>query len=130
MRNLFLLLVLLVALFYVSDGFWKPLLNGGKKEPEPSAPQASVPALDQRKDQGEVVQYYDNGTMKAQRHFKEGKLDGDYKLFHENGQLKLEGAYRDDRMQGVFKRYNSQGQLLSEEVYEDDVLVSRKVHQP
>ena len=130
MRNIFLFLILLVALYYVSDGFWKPLLNGGRTAPEPSPPPTSVPALDQRKNQGEVVQYYDNGTIKAQRQFKDGKLDGAYKLYHENGQLKLEGSYRNDQMQGVFKRYNSRGQLLSEEVYEDNVLVSRKVHQP
>ena len=128
MRNLFLLLCLIVAIFYASDWFWKPLLGVGKKEP-PAAPPpvVSVAPLSERKDKGTVVQYFDNGNLKAERHFKDGKLDGPYKIFYENGQLKLEGSYRNDQMNGVFKRYNPQGQLVSEEVYEDNVPISRKI---
>ena len=130
MRNLFLLLCLIVAVFYASDWFWKPLLGISTSAPIPATlPQSStVTSLNQRKDQGPVVLYFDNGNVKAERQFKDGKLDGSYKLYHENGQLKLEGTYRNDRMNGIFKKYNSQGQLVSEETYQDDALLNRKAY--
>ena len=130
MRNLFLLLCLIVAIFYASDWFWKPLLGLSQGTPTPAViPQVnSVTPLNARKDQGPLVQYYDNGNVKAERQFKDGKLDGSYKLYHSNGQLKLEGNYHNDRMNGVFKKYNEQGQLVSEELYQDDALMNRKVY--
>ena len=130
MRKLILLLCLIVAVFYASDWFWKPLLGISKRAPTPPTPpqSTSVTPLNERKDQGPVVQYYDNGNIKAERHFKDGKLDGSYKLYHENGQLKLEGTYQNDRMNGVFKKYNVQGQLVSEETYQNDALISRKIY--
>ena len=129
MRNLFLLVCLIVALFYASDWFWKPLLGISPGAPAPSSTPkvTSVTPLNERKDLGPVVQYFDNGNIKAERQFKDGKLDGSYKLYYENGQLKLEGIYHNDRMNGVFRKYNPQGQLVSEETYQDDTLVNRKV---
>jgi hypothetical protein len=129
-RNLVLFVCLLVAVVYASDWYWKPLLKlAGPAPAQIQAPPVAA-SLSERKDQGPVVQYYDNGAVKAERQFRDGKLDGPYKLYHENGKLKLEGEYRNDQMHGIFKKYSPEGKLLSEEVYVDNSLTKRTVFEP
>ena len=126
MRNLFLVLCLIIALFYTSEWFWKPMLEQKKELPAPAAPAGPAP-LEERKNEGQINLYHDNGTLKAERNYKNGKLEGIYRLYYENGKLKLEGSYKDDRMNGLFKRYNEEGELVAEELYQDNLLVERKI---
>ncbi len=39
--------------------------------------------------------YYDNGQLKSEINFKDGKRDGISRAWYENGQLMYEGNYKD-----------------------------------
>ena len=75
---------------------------------------------------GPVMVYYNNGKVKMERNFKEGKLEGPYKIYYDNGVLKEEGSYKNDKLDGVLKRYYKSGKLKAEEVYQDNLLLDRK----
>ncbi len=77
---------------------------------------------------GPFKMYYDDGTLKAERNFKNDTLHGVYKEYYDNGTLKVEGFYKDDKMEGVVKRYNRDGSLKAEETYQDNLLINRKAY--
>lgn len=64
--------------------------------------------------------YYENGQLKLERYFANGKLEGIYKTYYENGQLNEEGHYRSDEKSGMWKSYSKNGQLTSEKPYAED----------
>ncbi len=90
---------------------------------------------------GEFVEYYTDGIVRAKLTFKEGKkegkgeiyyhdgqldvvknylndeLHGDFKEYHYNGQIYKEGKYVEDKAEGIWKTYYSNGQLESEKNY-------------
>ena len=86
-----------------------------------------VKSLSERKLEGPVLLYYDNGQLKAERNYQDGKLNGVYRMYHDNGQVKVEGAYKEDKMEGAFRYYDRNGQLEVEEVYRNNIPISRRV---
>ena len=64
-------------------------------------------------------EYYENGQLKAEMNYKDGKLDGDKKKYYENGQLKTEMTYKDGKLEGAIRKYYISGQVLLETIYED-----------
>ena len=66
---------------------------------------------------GSCENYYDSGSVKEMRSFKEGKLTGPFKSYHENGQLASEGQYVNGVADGVWKHYSPTGALISEKTY-------------
>ena len=98
-----------------------PALNTVTHKIEP------LKSLSERKLNGPVLMYYDNGQPKAKRVYKDAKLNGIYRAYYDNGQVKVEGTYKDDKMDGVFRQYDRNGQLQVEETYRENIPVNRKV---
>ncbi|MDU8886992.1 toxin-antitoxin system YwqK family antitoxin [Yeosuana sp. MJ-SS3] len=70
--------------------------------------------------------WYENGQLWIEKTYKEGKEDGVLKLWHDNGHLQDEGTYRDGKEEGVWKNYDEEGKLIKETTYEDGKIVSEK----
>ena len=66
--------------------------------------------------------YYPNGNLESEINYKDGKKEGLSKLYYENGNLLMEANYKDDKSEGLFKSYYENGNLLSEDNYKDDKL--------
>ncbi|MEN9998773.1 MAG: hypothetical protein RI922_1763 [Bacteroidota bacterium] len=61
---------------------------------------------------GRIISYYEDGkTIKYEKNFKNGELDGEYKEYNENGSLTLEGIY----IKGVFERTGESKRIYDEE---------------
>lgn len=96
--------------------------------------------------------YWDDGTLKSELRYKDGKLDGECVWYYSNGQKVLQAFYKDDLKEGhalrwyvdgvlqedcwykqdkldsVYRSYSKKGKLASEEFYVDGKLngASRK----
>lgn len=67
--------------------------------------------------EGLVKGYYENGQLRYEKNYKDGKLNGLTKIYLENGQLNLEGNYKDGKMNGYQKKWYENGQLKHEYNY-------------
>ena len=47
---------------------------------------------------GKYTKYYENGQIEWERNFKDGKIDGKWTLYYENGLIKWEGNYKDGKL--------------------------------
>ena len=119
------IIVLLVLLVLINQQ--KLFKQSAQEAPESVIKKAEpIKNLQERKTDGPVLMYYENGQLKAERVYKNAKLNGIYRTYYDNGQMKIDGVYQDDKMEGVFRHYNRNGQLEAEEVYQDNILISRK----
>ncbi len=66
--------------------------------------------------------YFENGNLKEESNYKEGKLNGPRKLYYENGNLKEESNYSDNKLQGLAIGYFNNGTKSFEENYVDGIL--------
>ena len=100
--------LILAAFAFLAYYLWDTELKSKKSPGEKvTVEQEAVPQVRTMEDirQSSVKVYYDNGTLKAERQFKDGKLNGVYRAYYEDGVLKAEGNYQDDKLEGVLKRY-------------------------
>lgn len=74
------------------------------------------------KKEGLSKEYYENGQLKSEINWKNGKQEGLDKWYHENGQLGIEGNYKNDKLEGLSKEYYKSGQLRVEKNYENGEL--------
>ena len=70
-------------------------------------------------DQKNEHKYYDNGQVKSETGYFEGKKHGLYKNWFENGQLKKQGKYQNDNSYGRFAEWFENGQLKEQGEYRD-----------
>ena len=70
-------------------------------------------------DQKNEHEYYDNGQVKSETGYFEGKKHGLYKNWFENGQLKKQGKYQNDDSYGRFSEWFENGQLKEQGEYRD-----------
>ena len=70
-------------------------------------------------DQKNEHEYYDNGQVKSETGYFEGKKHGLYKNWFENGQLKKQGKYQNDNSFGRFAEWFENGQLKEQGEYRD-----------
>jgi len=68
---------------------------------------------------GIIKSYYENGALKEDIPYKDGKKKGLFKAYYENGALKSEGNYKDDKKEGLFKAYYENGDLIAQYYYKD-----------
>ena len=64
--------------------------------------------------------YYDNGKLKMEGNFENGKRTGIWKAYFNNGQLQSEGVFENGNREGVGKVYFPNGQLRYEGQYKDN----------
>ena len=69
---------------------------------------------------GPVKEYYENGVLKGEWLYKDGKLDGLSKEYYESGKLRLEISYSNDMKNGYAKGYFENGNIDGEWFYIDD----------
>ena len=50
------------------------------------------------KPDGKVIDWYENGQIEAEENYKDGKLDGKATYWHENGQIERETTYKDGQV--------------------------------
>jgi len=70
-------------------------------------------------DQNNEHEYYDNGQVKSETGYFEGKKHGLYKHWFENGQLLKQGKYQNDNSYGRFAEWFENGQLKEQGEYKD-----------
>lgn len=66
---------------------------------------------------------YNYGTVKEERHYQNGKLEGPLKKYYDNGTLLEESNYTDGVINGMAKWYDQQGNVTIEYEYRDGKLV-------
>jgi len=74
------------------------------------------------KPEGLFKRYYQNGQLEVEWFVKNEKTEGLFKVYHENGQLQSEAIYKEGMPDGPFKEYYSNGQLKDEGVYRNGKL--------
>jgi len=62
--------------------------------------------------------YYDDGSLKAEIHTRNGKLHGQANLYYESGTIKAREFYRDNNLQGISRWYYESGDLQSEKYFD------------
>lgn len=68
---------------------------------------------------GEVYYERENGQLKWENNYKDGKRDGLYRSWHENGQLRWEVNSKDGKGDGIYRSWRENGQLYFEGNYKD-----------
>ena len=68
--------------------------------------------------------YHENGNLRVEGNYIDGKPEGLAKAYHENGNLKTEANFKDGKREGVVKTYHENGNLRSEENFKDGEPVS------
>lgn len=65
-------------------------------------------------DNGKKIDYYANGTVKAEYSLAKGKIDGILKVYYESGALKKTGFFVNGQGNGKFVEWDEQGIVTSE----------------
>ena len=60
---------------------------------------------------GKFKNYYENGNLKREGEYKEGKYNGKIKNYYENGNLKKEAYAKEGKYDGKIKEYYENGNL-------------------
>lgn len=64
-------------------------------------------------------EYYDNGKLKAEIPYKNGKVEGVVKEYYENGNLRIEIPFKDGKQEGISKLYYENGNILGEKLFKN-----------
>ncbi len=64
-------------------------------------------------------------TVKEERFYKNGKLEGTVKIFYPDGKVMEEGLYKNGTRDGVSKWYDQQGNVTIEYEYQNGVLIKK-----
>ena len=69
---------------------------------------------------GIIKSYYDNGALKEDIPYKDGKENGIAKGYYPNGNLEAEISSKDNKLEGLSKTYHENGNLRTEINYKDN----------
>jgi len=64
-------------------------------------------------------------TLKEERHYQNGKLEGIVKVYYDNGKIMEEGAYQNGTRHGVSKWYDQEGNVTIEYEYKNGELIKK-----
>lgn len=64
-------------------------------------------------------------TLKEERFYQDGKLEGTVKIYYDNGKIMEEGAYKNGTRDGVSKWYDQEGNVTIEYEYKNGQLVKK-----
>lgn len=70
-----------------------------------------------------LVDYYDNGQKKWERHWKGQELDGPVTWWYENGQKRQQINYKDGKEDGFFIWWDENGTEKYRKTYKDGKLI-------
>jgi antitoxin component YwqK of YwqJK toxin-antitoxin module len=66
-------------------------------------------------------EYWGNGKLKSEIHYKNGKQEGPRKEWYESGRKKLLKNYKNGKENGIWKEWGEDGKLTYEGIYIDGV---------
>ncbi|MBP5284458.1 MAG: hypothetical protein J6Y93_07340 [Treponema sp.] len=72
-------------------------------------------------DDGVQKSYWENGKLKSELRYIEGKLNGECVWYDSNGQRQTQASYVDDTLEGQYLRWHPNGQLAEERWYKKGV---------
>ena len=58
--------------------------------------------------------YWENGNLKSELRYVDGKLNGECVWYFTNGQKSLQAIYKDDVLEGHLMRWHANGQIESD----------------
>lgn len=58
---------------------------------------------------GKIIAKYEDGKLKTEENFKDGKYEGISKEYFSNGQLAFEGTFKNGKLNGEVKTYFENG---------------------
>jgi antitoxin component YwqK of YwqJK toxin-antitoxin module len=64
-------------------------------------------------------------TLKEERYYEKGKLEGVVKVYYDNGKIMEEGAYKNGTRDGVSKWYDQEGNVTIEYEYQNGELIKK-----
>jgi len=73
---------------------------------------------------GKESTFYENGQIKTEENFKDGKLYGLQTEWYENGQKAAEGYAKDDALEGKATYWNESGQIDKEAIFKNGKCIS------
>lgn len=106
-------------------GIWKDLHANGLVKEEgnyTNGQRNGVFKFFTRKGELEKIEVYENGMLKKDD--AQVALLDIRKEFYENGKLKLEGSYRDGKKNGTFRSYDENGNQSGALIYENNVVLA------
>lgn len=65
--------------------------------------------------------YWENGNLKSELRYEDGKLNGLCKWFTLSGKPQMEVTYKDNKMDGLLRRWHENGNIMEESWYKDGV---------
>jgi len=66
---------------------------------------------------GNVEDYYENGTLREKKTYKDGKEEGPSEGYFDNGQLEMKGNSKNGKLEGPYEVYYENGQLWKKGTY-------------
>ena len=76
------------------------------------------------REDGKSTWWYENGQKWKDENYKDGKLDGKATWWYENGQIEAEGYAKDDKPHGKVTQWDRNGKITSESTYKDGECIS------
>ena len=71
---------------------------------------------------GEIIVYYENGHIKVDENFKDGKANGEVIIYNENEKLKSKQNYKDGKLNGESILYDKNGCIKFKSNFKDNKL--------
>lgn len=113
MRTAFLKYIFIVTIIFVSKIQSQELVLSSTKNT------SNFSGNPETKTSTKKTLHYDDGTIKEIRETKNDVLHGRWKFFFNNGELKKEGSFSQGKSIGTWKIYNKEGQLIFIENYKN-----------
>ena len=64
-------------------------------------------------------EYWENGKLKSETHYKNGKFDGPWIVWSESGQKRFEGHFKDGKLDGLLIVWSESGKKKTEKHYKN-----------
>ena len=76
------------------------------------------------KPDGKVTGWFENGQIQTVLNLKDGKLDGKVIDWYENGQIEAEGNYKDGKLDGKATYWHENGKIKGKVTFKDGKCIS------
>lgn len=72
--------------------------------------------------------YYENGNLKWESNYKNGKQEGKSKFYYKSGKLWTERNYKNNKREGISKTYYESGGIEYIDTYKNGEKINRKAY--
>ena len=74
-----------------------------------------------------IINYHENGQIKDEENYKDGKLNGKQISYYSNGKIYSEKNYKNGIKEGKWSYYNKNGIIKKDNTYTDGELTEEKI---